>query len=69
MLWAGVNPLSDSECAVQIRADSMDCAVLARGMAGADFRVTSPPEFAAYLTDLAGRLSRGATGQPANYRP
>jgi predicted DNA-binding transcriptional regulator YafY len=56
--WAEVNPLSDSECAVQIRADSMDWAVLALGMTDADFRVTGPPEFTTYLTDLAGRLSR-----------
>jgi predicted DNA-binding transcriptional regulator YafY len=60
--WAEVNPLSDSECAVQIRADSMDWAVLALGMADADFRVTGPPEFATYLADLAGRLSRAVPG-------
>jgi predicted DNA-binding transcriptional regulator YafY len=60
--WAEVNPLSDTECTVQIRADSMDWAVLALGMADADFRVTSPPEFATYLADLAGRLSRAVPG-------
>jgi predicted DNA-binding transcriptional regulator YafY len=58
--WAEVNSLSDSECSVRIRADSMDWAVLALGMTGADFRVTSPPEFATYLTGWAGRLSRAA---------
>jgi predicted DNA-binding transcriptional regulator YafY len=56
--WAEVVARSESACTVHIRADSMDWAVLALGMCGADFRVTGPPEFSAYIAEWATRLTR-----------
>jgi predicted DNA-binding transcriptional regulator YafY len=58
--WAEVDPRSESHCTVRIRTDSMDWAVLALGMVGADFRVTGPSEFSTYLGSWADRLSRAA---------
>lgn len=49
---------SDSQCVVRIRAGSMDRAVFALGMTGADFPVIEPPEFTSHLAGWAGRLSR-----------
>ncbi len=58
--WVEIVTESESKCSVRIRADSMDWAVLALGMTGADFRVTGPPEFCDYLADWSARLARAA---------
>lgn len=65
--WAEVTALSDTRCAVRIRADSMDWAVLALGMTGAEFGITGPPEFVSHLAGWASRLSR-AVAKPAAER-
>jgi predicted DNA-binding transcriptional regulator YafY len=59
--WADVVARSDARCTVRIRADSMDWAILALGMTGADFQVTGPPEFVGYLASWATRLAKAAT--------
>ena len=60
--WAEVTEGPNGHCAMRIRADSPDWAVLALGTTGADFRVTGPPEFTDHLAGWASRLSRVAAG-------
>jgi predicted DNA-binding transcriptional regulator YafY len=60
--WATVEEAGPGRCRVTMRAtDNLSWPVMALGVAGADFRVVSPPELADRVADWGARFSR-ATG-------
>jgi predicted DNA-binding transcriptional regulator YafY len=62
--WSSVEAAGPERCRVRMTADSLDWAMLALGMAGADFRVVSPPELAVRVRDWARRFT-AASGPDA----
>lgn len=58
--WATVTELDAERCRVRTEPDDLDWAVLALGMAGAEFTVLSPPELAGRLRVLAARFTAAA---------
>jgi predicted DNA-binding transcriptional regulator YafY len=62
--WATVEDAGSGRCRVTMTAPSLDWPVTALGMAGADFRVLSPPELIDRVRDWADRFARavGADG-------
>jgi predicted DNA-binding transcriptional regulator YafY len=59
--WTVVTEDGPDRCRVTMTAqDSLDWPVLALGVAGADFRVISPPELAERVADWGARFSRAA---------
>jgi predicted DNA-binding transcriptional regulator YafY len=62
--WATVTESGPGRCLVTIRnADNLDWPVIALGMAGADFRVLSPPELAERIADWGARFTRAVQPQ------
>jgi predicted DNA-binding transcriptional regulator YafY len=60
--WATVTEDGDARCLVTMTPqDSLDWAVIALGVTGADFRVVSPPELAGLVADWGARFSRAAS--------
>jgi predicted DNA-binding transcriptional regulator YafY len=60
--WSTVEDIGAARCRVRIAADSLDWAVIALGVVGADFRVISPPELLDRVRDWGRRFSRAGTG-------
>jgi predicted DNA-binding transcriptional regulator YafY len=59
--WATVEDAGQDRCLVTMTPpDNLDWAVIALGVAGADFRVLSPPELAERIADWAARFTRAA---------
>jgi len=64
--WATVTESGTDRCLVTIRnADNLDWPVIALGMAGADFRVLSPPELAERIADWGARFTRAVQKLPS----
>jgi predicted DNA-binding transcriptional regulator YafY len=60
--WAAVSELGTGRCRIRMTADQLEWPILGLGMAGADFRVLSPPELADWVRDWGARFSRAAEG-------
>ncbi|MCL2583011.1 MAG: WYL domain-containing protein [Streptosporangiales bacterium] len=52
--WASVEPVSAGRCRVRMTAENLDWPLMLLGLAGADFRIESPPE----LAERAGQWAR-----------
>jgi predicted DNA-binding transcriptional regulator YafY len=62
--WATVTALGPGRCLVRMTPDNLDWPVIALGMAGADFRVISPPELADRVRDWGERFALAAVTSP-----
>ncbi|HET6499589.1 MAG TPA: YafY family protein [Amycolatopsis sp.] len=58
--WCTVEESSPAGCLLRMTTDSLDLAVTAVGMTGAEVEVLSPPELTGRLRDWGARLSRAA---------
>jgi predicted DNA-binding transcriptional regulator YafY len=56
--WSTVEDLGATRCLVRMTADSLDWPVMALGMAGADFRIVSPPELLDRVRHWGRRFSQ-----------
>jgi predicted DNA-binding transcriptional regulator YafY len=56
--WSTVEDAGGGRCRVRMTADSLDWPIMALGMAGADFRVLSPPELLDRIHDWGRRFTR-----------
>jgi predicted DNA-binding transcriptional regulator YafY len=56
--WCTVEEAGATRCRVRMTGDSLDWPVMALGMAGAEFRVISPPELLDRVHDWGRRFSR-----------
>jgi predicted DNA-binding transcriptional regulator YafY len=65
--WATVEDEGAGRCRVTMTPDSLDWAAIALGLAGADFRVVSPPELAELIGEWGVRFTRA--GAPAARTP
>jgi predicted DNA-binding transcriptional regulator YafY len=66
--WATVEEAGQDRCRVTMTPpDNLDWPVIALGMAGADFRVLSPPELAERIADWGARFTRAAPASPARH--
>jgi predicted DNA-binding transcriptional regulator YafY len=61
-LWGTIEPLDERTCLYRTSDDHLDWLALRIGMLGVDFDVEHPPELAAHLRGMAGRLARAAGG-------
>ena len=60
--WASIEEDGPGRCLVTMTpGDNLDWPVIALGVAGADFRVLSPPELAARVAEWGTRFTRAAT--------
>lgn len=59
--WARVEPLPEDRCRVRVTAENLDWPLMLLGLAGADFRIESPPELADRARAWARRFTT-ATG-------
>jgi predicted DNA-binding transcriptional regulator YafY len=59
--WVRIEEAGPGRCRVRMTADSLDWPILALGVAGADFRVVSPPELLDRVHEWGGRFT-GAAG-------
>lgn len=55
--WASVEPVSESQCRVRVTSDNLDWPLMLLGLAGADFRIESPPELADHARSWARRFT------------
>ncbi|MGH9045198.1 MAG: helix-turn-helix transcriptional regulator [Acidimicrobiales bacterium] len=67
--WASIEESGLTECNVTIRTDSLDLAVAALGLTGAEFEVVEPPELSGALESWSARLARGSPGQASSAGP
>jgi predicted DNA-binding transcriptional regulator YafY len=58
--WAAVTESGPARCLVTMTPDTLEWAVIALGVTGADFQVLSPPELAERVADWGARFSRAA---------
>ena len=58
--WSTVTELDSGRCRLAMTADQLEWPAMALGMAGADFRIVGPPEFAAYVRDWGERFTRAS---------
>lgn len=58
--WCTVEPTGDGRCLMRLSTEWLDNAVLAVGVADADFQVIAPPELAARVLTWATRFTRAA---------
>lgn len=59
--WCTVEEVDADSCLLRMTSDSLDWPAMTLGVAGAEFEVLSPPEFADHLRDWGGRFSRAAS--------
>jgi predicted DNA-binding transcriptional regulator YafY len=62
--WATVEPVDETRCRVTMSTFVLSWALLALGVAGADFHVVKPPELHAELSDWAARFDRASRDFP-----
>lgn len=55
--WASVEPVADGQCRVRVTSDNLDWPLMLLGLAGADFRIESPPELADHARSWARRFT------------
>jgi predicted DNA-binding transcriptional regulator YafY len=65
--WCTVDEDGAGRCRVRMSTDSLDWAVMALGVAGAEFRVLSPPELADQVRDWGRRFSLAAATPSAEH--
>lgn len=58
--WAAVTEAGPGRCRVTMAPPDLDWPLIALGVAGADFRVLSPPELADRVRDWAARFTRAS---------
>jgi predicted DNA-binding transcriptional regulator YafY len=58
--WSTVEDAGDGRCRVRMSGDSLEWAVIALGMTGADFHVVSPPELLDQVRDWGRRFSQAS---------
>jgi predicted DNA-binding transcriptional regulator YafY len=58
--WAEVTESGRNRCLATMTPDTLEWAVIALGVTGADFQVLSPPELAELVADWGARFSRAA---------
>jgi predicted DNA-binding transcriptional regulator YafY len=58
--WCTVEDAGDGRCRVRMSGDSLDWAVIALGMTGADFQVVSPPELLDQVRDWGRRFTQAS---------
>lgn len=58
--WASVEPVSEDQCRVRVTSDNLDWPLMLLGLAGAGFRIESPPELAGRARDWARRFAAAA---------
>jgi predicted DNA-binding transcriptional regulator YafY len=58
--WCTVEDIGDGRCRMLMTATSLDWALMALGVVGADFEVVAPPELAERVRDWGDRFSRAA---------
>ncbi|MBE1535459.1 helix-turn-helix transcriptional regulator [Actinomadura algeriensis] len=56
--WSTADEIDAGHCRVRVTADSLDWAVVALGMAGADFHVVGPPEMRERVHEWGARFGR-----------
>ena len=59
--WSRVEAVDEGACRMTMHADQFVWPALGLAQLDADFTVVGPPEFAAYLAQLAGRFLRAQT--------
>jgi predicted DNA-binding transcriptional regulator YafY len=59
-----LEPVDERTCRLHSPADTLDYLAMRLAMLGCEFEVHSPPELAAYLRELGGRLLLGGTAVP-----
>lgn len=65
--WCTVEESGAARCRVRLSTDSLDWAVMALGVAGAEFRVLAPPELADQVRDWGHRFSLAAAASSAEH--
>jgi len=58
--WSRVEEVDAGHCRVLMTADALEWPTMALGLAGHDFQVLGPPEFAAYVRDWGERFTRAS---------
>jgi predicted DNA-binding transcriptional regulator YafY len=58
--WARIEALDEGNCRMTMHADQFVWPAFGLAQLDAEFTVARPPEFAAYLDDVAGRFVRGS---------
>ncbi|HET6499458.1 MAG TPA: YafY family protein [Amycolatopsis sp.] len=56
--WSTAEEVDAEHCRVRMTADSLDWAIMALGVLGADFRVLDPPELLEQIHDWGARFNR-----------
>ncbi len=66
--WGELAPIDEHFCLARLRNDSFGSIAVGMGLSGLEFDVLGPPELRTEVAELAGRLGRATTADPASIR-